>query len=385
MNLLELGALLKKEREERRLTLRDVTEATKISRRNLTALEDGQLGFLPHPVYLKGYVRNYARLLGLDAEAMVAVVERQSDGDSGYLPHSAVPSGPAPAAQAAPEAKPSAVAEAAPEPEQPAAQPTPAAPEPEASTPPKAEADPMENLAGQLSIAEATGATPRRRPRLWPWVLLLLFGLVMAGLYFQYQRIQAEVEKNPIGAEEPNATAAAPANATDNATQNATEAQSNATAALEAAAQANATPVAAPAAPAAPATTTIPAVPAAAPAKPAAAVTAPAAVPAASIAAGSVEVSRRAAPAAQAEARTPGMQELVVVAKENESCWVEVSEGENRKRFTIANGESRRFEFSAKARVRLGNAGGVSFQLNGAPYPFEGQRGATATLEIQGR
>ena len=76
------------------------------------------------------------------------------------------------------------------------------------------------------------------------------------------------------------------------------------------------------------------------------------------------------------------MQQLVITAKPGEACWVEVSEGAQRKSFTLKNGESRRFEFSNKVKVRLGNAGGVSFQLNGAPYPYQGDRGSTANLEI---
>ncbi len=101
--------------------------------------------------------------------------------------------------------------------------------------------------------------------------------------------------------------------------------------------------------------------------------------------AASVEVSRKApaAPLAPAvEGRTPGMQELVVIAKPGEICWVEVSEGQRRKTFTIRDGDSRRFEFSKTAKVRLGNAGGVNFRLNGSPYSYEGQRGQTAALEI---
>ena len=102
----------------------------------------------------------------------------------------------------------------------------------------------------------------------------------------------------------------------------------------------------------------------------------------ASVSTSGIEVSRKGQQPAQVEVRTPGMQELVVIGKPGEVCWVEVSEGQRRKTFTLRDGDSRRFEFSQKAKVRLGNAGGVTFQLNGAHYPFEGQRGQTATIEI---
>ncbi|SKA80808.1 protein RodZ, contains Xre-like HTH and DUF4115 domains [Paucidesulfovibrio gracilis DSM 16080] len=77
MDLIQLGARMRQEREARKLSLADVTEATKISRRILVAFEDGDTDHFPHPVYAKGFLRNYARLLGMDPQECVRVLERE--------------------------------------------------------------------------------------------------------------------------------------------------------------------------------------------------------------------------------------------------------------------------------------------------------------------
>jgi len=68
MDLKELGRLLKEERLRQGLDLAEVMKRTKISRVSLEAVEEGNEQALPHPVYVKGFVKNYARFLGLDAD-----------------------------------------------------------------------------------------------------------------------------------------------------------------------------------------------------------------------------------------------------------------------------------------------------------------------------
>lgn len=70
MDLKEFGRLLKEERLRQGLEIADVMDKTKISRMNLTAIEEGNEQALPHPVYAKGFVKNYARFLGMDADKM---------------------------------------------------------------------------------------------------------------------------------------------------------------------------------------------------------------------------------------------------------------------------------------------------------------------------
>jgi cytoskeleton protein RodZ len=66
MDLREIGTMLREERERQGLSLDTVSDKTKISRSCLAAIEDGNESFLPHPVYAKGFIKNYAKLLGLD-------------------------------------------------------------------------------------------------------------------------------------------------------------------------------------------------------------------------------------------------------------------------------------------------------------------------------
>lgn len=65
------GEELKRERELRQISLREVSEATKINLRYLDALEQNDFRHLPGGVFNKGFVRAYAEYIGVDPEAMV--------------------------------------------------------------------------------------------------------------------------------------------------------------------------------------------------------------------------------------------------------------------------------------------------------------------------
>lgn len=86
MDLKEFGRQLKEERLRQGLEIADVMEKTKISRMNLVAIEEGNEQALPHPVYAKGFVKNYARFLGMDADKMGNTLAQiyVSKDDSGY-------------------------------------------------------------------------------------------------------------------------------------------------------------------------------------------------------------------------------------------------------------------------------------------------------------
>jgi cytoskeleton protein RodZ len=66
-----IGQRLKAEREEQRLTLEKVFEATRIRVQYLQALEEDDLSVMPSPVQARGYLRNYAEYLGVDVEQML--------------------------------------------------------------------------------------------------------------------------------------------------------------------------------------------------------------------------------------------------------------------------------------------------------------------------
>ncbi len=66
------GEKLKRERELRGVTLEEIAGATKIGTRALKALEDEHFDQLPGGIFNKGFVRAYAKFLGLDEEQMVS-------------------------------------------------------------------------------------------------------------------------------------------------------------------------------------------------------------------------------------------------------------------------------------------------------------------------
>jgi cytoskeleton protein RodZ len=66
------GTRLKREREQRKITLDDISVSTKIGTRFLSALEEDRFDQLPGGVFNKGFVRAYARHLGLDEAQAIA-------------------------------------------------------------------------------------------------------------------------------------------------------------------------------------------------------------------------------------------------------------------------------------------------------------------------
>jgi flagellar biosynthesis protein FlhG len=60
------GALLRRYREERGVSLRDIANQSKIGTRYLEYIEGDRLDMLPAAVYLRGFLQEYARALGLD-------------------------------------------------------------------------------------------------------------------------------------------------------------------------------------------------------------------------------------------------------------------------------------------------------------------------------
>jgi cytoskeletal protein RodZ len=65
------GETLKRERELRQISLREIAEATKINLRYLDALERDDFRHLPGGVFNKGFVRAYAQFIGIDPDSMV--------------------------------------------------------------------------------------------------------------------------------------------------------------------------------------------------------------------------------------------------------------------------------------------------------------------------
>ncbi|HEV2845517.1 MAG TPA: helix-turn-helix domain-containing protein, partial [Thermoanaerobaculia bacterium] len=65
------GAWLRRQREMREISLRDIADRTKISMRYLEAMEADRFELLPAPLFAKGFLREYARYVGLSPDDVV--------------------------------------------------------------------------------------------------------------------------------------------------------------------------------------------------------------------------------------------------------------------------------------------------------------------------
>lgn len=73
----DLGALLRKAREQQGYTLDDIQEVTKIRKRYLEAIETGDYKVLPGSFYVRAFVKTYAETVGLDAEEVLRLYHKE--------------------------------------------------------------------------------------------------------------------------------------------------------------------------------------------------------------------------------------------------------------------------------------------------------------------
>lgn len=74
-----VGELLKAKRLSLGWQLDQVASKTKIGVHYLEALEENQVRALPSAAFVKGFIRSYSQVLGLDAEKMLAIYRRDFD------------------------------------------------------------------------------------------------------------------------------------------------------------------------------------------------------------------------------------------------------------------------------------------------------------------
>lgn len=67
----ELGEVLRRTRLEKGITLDEMSEATKIQKKYLQAIEDGNLDQLPGSFYARAFIKNYAEYVGLDSNELL--------------------------------------------------------------------------------------------------------------------------------------------------------------------------------------------------------------------------------------------------------------------------------------------------------------------------
>lgn len=68
---LALGDRLRRRREERHISLKEVENATSIRMGYLEAIEGGEIKKLPSPIYAQGFIKKYASFLELDGERLL--------------------------------------------------------------------------------------------------------------------------------------------------------------------------------------------------------------------------------------------------------------------------------------------------------------------------
>lgn len=74
---LTLGERMKKIRNERRLSLAEISKSTKIQSKYLEYLEEGEYMKLPADVYVKGFIKSYAAFMGLDDMGLIKQYQRE--------------------------------------------------------------------------------------------------------------------------------------------------------------------------------------------------------------------------------------------------------------------------------------------------------------------
>ncbi|ADQ84870.1 RodZ domain-containing protein [Methylovorus sp. MP688] len=72
-----IGAILRAAREQKGLSVIDIHARLRISERQIHALETDDFSLLPEPTIARGFIRNYAKFLEIDAEPLLAAYRAQ--------------------------------------------------------------------------------------------------------------------------------------------------------------------------------------------------------------------------------------------------------------------------------------------------------------------
>jgi cytoskeleton protein RodZ len=90
--LVSLGQVLQAARAAKELSVQDVSDNLRFSVKQINALENGQYDLLPDAMITRGFIRNYARLLEIDAEPLLASYRQSvsSESDKGITVQSSM-------------------------------------------------------------------------------------------------------------------------------------------------------------------------------------------------------------------------------------------------------------------------------------------------------
>lgn len=386
----EFGEKFRKQREERGLTLDAVSNTTKISTRMLKALEDERFDQLPGGVFNKGFVRAYARQIGLDPEVAV--------GD--YL--DALRESQVQAHAIMPEFRPQRFEPAEPQ-SKPALSRTSSAPETAAGVAEPASGSgnhsqvkverPAERLIRDLpprKLIEERPAKPRLEPAVRiPWgmvaVGLLLVALLLALLSYHprvSQRASLPPAKPPAELQSSTATPAPQAASASPAPPSTPFSAPSAASVPPEPATSSATSAPTTSASDSPAPSQV--LPAATPeASPASKVVQPPKTAPIATENAAADTSAPIRPAATPASATTRVKtaELSLLIRAEENSWVSITaDGNPVAQETLIAPAGKAVRATQEIVVHAGNAGGLVFELNGKPLPKQGESGEVRTF-----
>ncbi len=75
-----VGEILREGREQRNISIAEIAHQMHLDSRIIRALEEDDYDYLPDPIYVRGYIRNYCKLLGKEAEDILDLFMTNSGG-----------------------------------------------------------------------------------------------------------------------------------------------------------------------------------------------------------------------------------------------------------------------------------------------------------------
>jgi cytoskeletal protein RodZ len=76
METTNFGTFLKTEREKRQMTLAELSQSTKLSVSSLKVMETGNLDDLPPDVFVRGFIRSYAKTIGIPSNEPLGLLDQ---------------------------------------------------------------------------------------------------------------------------------------------------------------------------------------------------------------------------------------------------------------------------------------------------------------------
>jgi cytoskeleton protein RodZ len=359
------GDKFREAREKRELTLDQVSNVTKISSRMLKAIEEEHFDLLPGGVFNKGFIRAYAKHLGLNDEEAVndyltCLREAQVDAHEVWEP------------EPVPAAPPLAAKKARPEASKPATKP----PDPRPQPPAQAEELP------DLQLPRAADIRPPRKDFAnhsatgIPWRLVTVAAVtVVLAMILWIRHSRAERPATAMANTQPATNQAGPAPA----------ALSPAPAPAPPPANAVAEPTKSVPPPARTVASSSAAQPVSQPHATTAASSAPAgntaAAAATTVESGDVTVRNFDKSARKPVAADKESGSLTLVIRASENSWISVlADGQLVTQETLIAPANTSIHAARQITVRIGNAAGISFLFNGQEVPAQGDESEVKTV-----